>query len=192
MLTGQGLVELDLTMRGLDAAAVKRTLNGNTRFEFTDGAYKGLDVAGTICSVGDKISSLIGGGAGELGAAGETRFSAMGGSARITNGLVRSDDLDIKSPLIRVNGAGEVSLPQDSINYLVKAVLVKACEGQSGSDANQLVGVPLPIRATGSLAEPSFSPDWGALGKELATSKLKDKAGGLLCGELGLPAGGAC
>lgn len=161
MLTGLGQVELDVSMRGLDSESIKKTLNGNISFQFKDGAYKGLDVAGTICSVSDKLGSLLGGGAGELGKAGETRFSAMGGSASITNGLVKSDDLDIKSPLIRVNGVGGVDLPADSIDYLIKAELIEACEGQGAAESNQLVGVPLPIRARGSLGEPKFSPDWG-------------------------------
>lgn len=190
-LSGQGLVEIDVSMRGLDAAAIKKTLNGNTRFEFQDGAYNGLDVAGTICSVSDKLGKLLGGGTGELGTAGETRFSAMGGSASIANGVVTSDHLDIKSPLIRVTGAGEVNLPEDTVDYLVKAELVKACEGQGGTEANQLIGVSLPIRATGSLGDPTFSPDWASLGKELAKSKLKDKAGGLLSGKLPFVGGDA-
>jgi len=188
-LTGQGRLDLDIEMRGLDAAAAKRSLNGTTRFEFKDGTYKGLDVVGTICSVSGKISNLLKGATGEVDTAGETPFSELTGSAAITDGVVVNEDLELRSPLLRVNGAGKIDLPQDALDYLVRAELVAACKGQGGAGADQLVGVPLPIRASGALAEPKFAPDWGALAKSLAGSDVKEKAEELIKDKVKLPAG---
>ncbi|MBT8445968.1 MAG: AsmA-like C-terminal region-containing protein, partial [Gammaproteobacteria bacterium] len=102
-------------------------------------------------------------------------------------------DMEIKSPLIRVNGAGKIDLPADSLDYLARAELVTACQGQGGAGADRLVGVPLPIRLSGTLTEPKFAPDWGALAKEMATSNIKDKAKGLIGDKLKIPglSGGA-
>ena len=193
MITGTGQVKLDISMSGLDGTSAKETLNGSASFLFRDGAYKGLDVIGTICSVGGKIDQLLTGGAKGIAADGETKFAEMGGSATFTNGVMVNEDMEIKSPLIRVNGAGKIDLPGDSLDYLTRAELVTACEGQGGAGADRLVGVPLPIRASGSLTEPRFAPDWAALGKEMATSGLKDKAKGLIGDKLKIPglSGGA-
>jgi len=188
-LTGNARFDLDVTTRGLDAAAAKRSLNGTTRFEFKDGTYQGLDIVGTICSVGGKISQLIKGATGEVDAAGETRFSELTGSTEITDGVVVNEDLELRSPLLRVNGAGKIDLPQDQLDYLVRAELVAACKGQGGASAERLVGVPLPIRATGALAEPKFSPDWGALATSLAGGNVKDKAEALIKDKVKLPSG---
>jgi AsmA protein len=189
-LTGKGGVNIDLNMTGLAAESIKKTLNGDVNFKFKDGAYKGMDIIGTICSVSDKIGSLLKGGAGELNQSGETKFSEMGGSANIVNGVVTNEDLNVKSPLLRVQGTGNVDLPQDRIDYLVNAELVAACEGQTGAGAEQLVGVPLPIRAKGALAEPKLSPDWGALGQQLAQSEVKSKAEALIKDKIPLPSTG--
>ena len=66
------------------------------------------------------------------------------------DGVMHNNDLDVKSPLLRVTGEGQANLVDETVDYLVNAELVQACEGQSGAAADQLVGVPLPIRAQGS------------------------------------------
>ncbi len=186
-LVGVGDVDVDLHMKGLDAAAIKRTLNGDIKVALNDGAYKGVDVIKTICSIGGKLDSLIKGATGELDQSGDTKFSAMSASVVIVDGLANNNDLDVKSPLLRVTGKGGANLPEDTIDYLVTGELVKACEGQGGAGHDQLVGVPLPIRAQGPMASPKIAPDWAGLGKELAGSEIKNKAESLVKDKLKLP-----
>ena len=111
----------------------------------------------------------------------------MSANIVIVDGVATNEDLGVKSPLIRVAGSGKANLPADTIDYLVQAELVTACEGQSGASANQLVGVPLPIRVQGSMSAPKISPDWGALGKELAQSKIQETATALIKVKLNIP-----
>jgi AsmA protein len=117
---------------------------------------------------------------------GDTEFSAMSATIVFVDG-VATNDLDVKSPLLRVTGNGGANLPQDTVDYLVKAGLVKACEGQSGASADKLVGIPLPIRASGPMASPKIAPDWATLGTALAGSKLKKAATSLLKDKLKIP-----
>lgn len=130
---------------------------------------------------------MIKGVTGELDQSGDTEFSALSASIVVVDGVASNDDLDIRSPLLRVGGRGKVNLPEDTIDYLVDAELVKACAGQSGASADQLVGVPLPIRARGPMASPKISPDWAALGQKLAGSQIKDKTESLIKDKLKLP-----
>jgi AsmA protein len=75
------------------------------------------------------------------------------------DGVATNDDFDVKSPLLRVRGSGSANLRQDTVDYLVDAELVKACDGQSGASADKLVGVPLPIREKGLFVSPKIPPD---------------------------------
>ena len=190
-LQGTGAVDVALTLRGLTPDPIKKSLNGTVALSLNDGVYKGVDVIKTICSVGTKIDQLLTGASGELNEDGDTAFSAMSVSVNFTDGVAASDDLDVKSPLVRVNGAGGANLVEETLDYLVMAELVSACEGQAGAAADQLVGVPLPIRARGTFTEPKIAPDWAALGKELAQSGIKDKAENLIKDKLKIPGIGA-
>lgn len=186
-LQGTGAVDVALTLSGLSPTPIKKSLNGTIALSLDDGVYKGVDVIKTICSVGTKIDQLLTGASGELNENGDTAFSAMSVSVNFTDGVAASDDLDVKSPLLRVNGAGGANLVDETLDYLVKAELVSACEGQAGAGADQLVGVPLPIRARGTFTDPKISPDWAALGKELAQSGVRDKAETLIKDKLKIP-----
>ena len=186
-LAGQGTVNIDLRMKGLDADRIKQSLNGNINVALTDGVYKGVDVIGTICSIGGSIDSLIKGATGKLDQSGDTKFSAMSASVAVVDGVATNNDLEVKSPLLRVAGNGNVNLPADTVDYLVEAELVKACEGQSGASGDKLVGIQLPIRAKGPMADPKISPDWAALGTKLAGSKVKDQAESLIKDKLKIP-----
>ena len=50
----------------------------------------------------------------------ETRFTQLGGTAQITNGLVQNNDLKVQSPdLLNVTGKGSADLPKETLNYRV-------------------------------------------------------------------------
>ncbi len=186
-LVGEGNVDVDLRMQGLDADRIKQTLNGTINLALDDGAYRGVDVVKTICSIAGKLDNLIKGASGELNQAGDTEFSALSASITVVDGIANNNDLDVKSPLLRVTGKGSANLGQDTIDYLIKGELVSACEGQGGAGADQLIGIPLPIRAQGPMASPKIAPDWAALVNELARSEIKDKAQDLIKDKLKIP-----
>ncbi len=189
-LLGKGEVHVDVRIAGLSEAQVRRTLNGKANFKFLDGAYKGVDLS--------KLISL-GGSSGNDSEA-RTDFSEMSASLKMKNGVITNKDLQAKSPLLRVNGKGKVDLPKDKIDYLLTTTLVGSLQGQGGKGLKDLSGIPIPVRISGSLADPSYRPDLeAALSakakqqievkkeelKEKATEKLKEKLGGKLKGLFG-------
>ena len=82
----------------------------------------------------------------------------------------------MKSPLLRIGGDGNANLPQEQVNYLVTAKLVASLSGQGGDDLKDLVGVPIPIRITGSFSE----PDWELDLKSVLEEKVKGQAKGVV------------
>jgi AsmA protein len=139
---------------GTNEKELVSNLNGDGAFKFTDGAYKGFDLAGTLRNVG----SL---GIASGGEQPSTDFSEMGGSFTIVNGLLNNQDFKMLAPLVRVAGAGDVNMPPRTLDYQVNAKLVGTTEGQGGDEA--IAGLPIPIRAKGSWDNPKIEVDWASV-----------------------------
>jgi AsmA protein len=172
-LVGKGEVHADVRMTGLSEAEIRRSLNGTARFAFNDGAFKGVNIAQIV----REASSRLGLGSGSLdsGTPGQTDFTELSGSFDIRDGVISNRDLSAKSPLLRIEGKGEVDLPQDRIDYLVTTNLVGTLEGQGGRTRDELAGVPIPIRVTGPLTSPSYRPDLEAALSAKAKAQIEEK-----------------
>ena len=172
-LIGRGELYVDVRMVGLSEAEIRRSLNGTSRFVFKDGALKGVNIAQVIREGSSKLG--LGGDKLDLGTPGQTDFTEISASLTMTNGVIKNDDLQAKSPLLRIAGKGEVDLPKDSIDYLITTELVKSLEGQGGKGRDDLAGIPIPVRVTGPLSKPSYRPDLEAALSAKAKAQLEEK-----------------
>ena len=94
------------------------------------------------------------------------------------------------SPLLRVNGKGNANLPKETLDYGLRVSIVGTSKGQGGKELEELKGVTIPIKITGTFSEPKPSVDLAAIVKEQATGELKAKAEEKLKEELGDDLGG--
>ena len=172
-LTGRGELDADVSMVGLTEAEIRSSLNGTSRFAFRDGAVKGVNIAQVIRQGSQALG--LGGDNQSTGTPGQTDFSELSGSLTMSNGVIKNRDLQAKSPLLRVEGNGEVDLPRDAIDYLVVTELVGSLEGQGGKGRDELSGIPIPVRVKGSLANPSYKPDLEAALSAKAKAQLEEK-----------------
>jgi AsmA protein len=168
-LTGRAQMSARLTATGSAPEAIQKTLNGNASFAFTDGAVKGVNLAGLIRDAHAKLRGQPGSGGD---APQQTDFASLSGTAKITNGVIDNRDLALKSPVFRVAGAGTADLPKQAVDYLVKASIVGSLQGQGGQEISELKGVTIPVRIKGSLTDPGYSVDVASL----ATEQVKQKA----------------
>ena len=93
----------------------------------------------------------------------------------MTNGIVRNRDLLAKSPLLRVEGTGDVNLPAESLEYLVTAKVVGSLEGQGGKGLSDLKGVPIPVQLTGTFTKPEYKIRLDKVVQKSAEKKVKKK-----------------
>ncbi|MEJ1365802.1 MAG: AsmA family protein [Candidatus Sedimenticola sp. (ex Thyasira tokunagai)] len=158
---GKGKFNAKLSSRGNSVNAIKRSLGGNLDFSFENGAVKGFNLAQSIRDAKAKI----GGGSApqQSQAVPQTDFSELTGSAVIAKGVLTNKDLLAKSPYLRVNGAGQVNLVAETLDYKVKAVVVSTEKGQGGEGLDDLKGVPIPVHLTGPYASPDYSFDFGSV-----------------------------
>ena len=167
ILEGKGDLKLNLTMNGLEPDLIKKTLNGTAGFIFYDGAIKGINLAANARNfesilTGKKDTSVQ-----------KTDFSELSGNAHITNGVIKNDDFNLMSQLVRVHGKGTVNLPQQTINYLLNAKLVQSLKGQGGMSFDRLPGVPVGIKLTGDLTNPKKEVRLGKALKQIANIDLE-------------------
>ncbi|MDH3288109.1 MAG: AsmA family protein [Betaproteobacteria bacterium] len=172
-LEGRGDVSLDVTGRGNTVSALKKALNGNAAIKLADGAIKGIDVAGTLRNVKSKLGALKGQHTQAASGSQKTDFSELSGTFNIKNGVARNNDLQGKSPLLRLAGEGEIDIGQETLNYLVKASVVATSKGQSGRELTDLTGITVPVRLTGTFAKPSYSIDFSGVAGDVAKRELQ-------------------
>ena len=173
LLEGRGTVVLDLQARGQTLSEFKKTLAGSASLSLRDGALKGINLAQSL----REIKARIGQGQSTQAAqaAQKTDFSELAASFKIAGGVARSDDLRMKSPFLRLSGAGEVDLPGGQLNYLARVSAVASGQGQGGKDAADLKGLTLAVRASGPFDALKYQLDWGAMLQESAKAQIEEK-----------------
>lgn len=177
MLSGKGTLNLDITIQGNSVNALKKSLNGNAAINLADGAVKGIDIAGTIRGVKDKLNFMK-----QANVTGDktkrTDFAEMSASFTIKNGVAHNEDLNIKAPLFRIAGDGDIDIANQTINYTAKPTVVNSLKGQGGSDLGLLNGLTIPIKVTGTFAKPNYALDFSGLAAGIAKNKLLENVGG--------------
>ncbi|MGE0314524.1 MAG: AsmA family protein [Lautropia sp.] len=171
LLEGKGDVKLDLATSGATVDALKRALDGTASIRLADGAIKGINLGEQIRNA----QALLGKGnaaSTKTDTAQKTDFTEMSVSFRIDDGIATSNDLDAKSPLLRLGGDGHIDIPASRIDYTARVSVVGTAKGQDGRDLDELRGVTIPVVLTGPFAALEWKIDWVTAGREALKGKL--------------------
>lgn len=176
ILDGRGNVSLDVHGTGTTIPALERSLAGSARIALRDGAIRGIDLGKVLQQVQTTIAAVRGGGASALeqqSAGGEkTAFSSLDASFAIRDGVAHNDDLDVRSPLLRVGGSGRIDLPDSTLDYLLRISLVGTLAGQGGAERSALRGVTIPVRVRGPMASLSYRVEVADLARDAVKQEL--------------------
>ena len=174
-LSGEAIVSADITTTGGSVNELTRNLNGQFVSDFTDGAINGINIGYQL----RRAKSLFTNAAETSNEpVSKTDFSALHLSAVINNGIIQSDDLDIRAPALRISGAGTVNLPDEYVDYTVNPGVVGTVQGQGGKDLEDLKGVTanIPIRGTFDELSNDFSGTVFAAIKNDFSNRAEDAA----------------
>jgi AsmA protein len=161
-VSGRGNVDLKASARGAALDAVMQTLNGHFDANLANGALEGVDLGYVI---GQAQVLLNHGPAPTESRPPRTKFDAFKMSAQITNGIAKTTDLVISSPVLKVTGQGSANLVNKGIDFQMLASVLKA-PGASVAD--------IPVKVAGTYTDPTFKPDVQALAKGALKDKLQD------------------
>jgi AsmA protein len=151
-LEGTGELGVNVAAQGASQRQMVGSLGGNAKLLFTNGAIRGINIPQMMRSLGS--NPLTGWSGGE---AQKTDFSSFSASFQIAKGVASNSDLQMVGPLVRMTGAGTISMPSQSIDYKVRPKLVASLEGQGG--ALDLSGLDIPVIIKGPWSNPQIYPD---------------------------------
>jgi AsmA protein len=182
MLSGTGTVNIDIATQGNTVNTFKKNLAGNSSLALADGALKGIDIAGKIRDIKSKVN-LLKGNAVETASdeKQKTDFSELNASFNIKNGIAHNEDLNMKAPILRLakgDSFGDINIGNQTLNYTAAPTIVKSIKGQGGENLDELAGISIPLKISGTFSDPKFGLDTQAIVTGLAKSKLLEKVGG--------------
>ncbi|MGH6785073.1 MAG: AsmA-like C-terminal region-containing protein, partial [Sphingomicrobium sp.] len=184
-LEGKGDVTLDVTTAGASVNAMKSALNGTAKVNLRDGSVKGINIGEILrrgrTMLGGSPSAAAGG--APSAAAGQsaddksqkTDFTELSASFTIKNGVAHNEDLDARAPLFRLGGAGDINIPQSSLNYVAKASVVATSQGQGGRERDRLAGLTVPVKLSGTFDDLKYDVDFRGMAGEAAKSQVGEK-----------------
>ncbi|MDO6525504.1 AsmA family protein [Motilimonas sp. 1_MG-2023] len=161
-LAGTMNASINLTGTGLTDPQIRKSLAGEAKLKFTDGALHGINIAQMV----RKGKAQLKGQSVDEVAEKKTDFSALTGSFQIGKGVARTQDIKMESPALRVNGKGHTNLVSESLDFLVDVTVVGSLKGQGGKSEDELAGFNVPIKVSGSWQAPAFALDMEALLKQ--------------------------
>lgn len=173
LLEGRGDVALNITTRGTTVASMKKALGGTASLSLRDGAIKGINLAQTMRDA--KVKLGMADSTQAANASQKTDFSELTASFNIASGVAHNDDLAMKSPYIRLRGAGDIDVGGGQMNYLAKATVVNSDEGQGGAGLGQLKGLTVPVRVSGTFENLSYKIEWGAMLEDATKAQIEAK-----------------
>ncbi|WP_116473100.1 AsmA family protein [Zobellella maritima] len=172
-LAGSADLTLDLQGRGLDADSVKQSLKGSSQLRIRDGALYGVNIPALLRRGYAQVKGLP---LPDEDAVKKTDFSALTADFIVGKGLISTDNLRMASPLLRLHGAGEARLQDSSLDFLLDTAIVGTLKGQDGKTLDELKGITIPLRITGTYQEPKYGLDMQLVFERYLQDKVDKEA----------------
>ncbi|PSW04129.1 AsmA family protein [Photobacterium rosenbergii] len=170
-LAGTGDITVNVSGTGLAEKRIRENIAGTIDIRFADGAIYGVNVPEMIR---EARATLKGQKAEYVKEEKKTDFSAMSSTINLGKGVASTNNLDIDSPLLRINGNGSTSLVDETIDFAVNTSVVATSKGQGGKDIDEVADLTVPIDVKGNWSEPAFSLNIAQLLKQ--NNELEQKA----------------
>lgn len=144
-LIGNADFQMNFLAVGNNMHDIMNGLSGSGRFAIGQGELRGLDLAGMLRNLDLSFE----------GEGKKTIFNEAGASFTIDGGVLHNNDLALVADRIRADGAGQIGLGAQTLDYRVTpAAFLSGDESQ---------GITVPVIIEGTWADPKFRPDLQAL-----------------------------
>jgi AsmA protein len=183
-VSGIGTMNLKLAARGIDSTAMIGNLNGSGNIELNDGVLQGVDVAKILEQVEVMFQTRR---PAQIDRGQQTPFDTFSSTLSVNNGVVRSNDLEITAPGIRITGKGTViDLNSNLLNYDLVAS-ADASTATRGEEEYNIGGYSIPIKCSGSANDPTCIPNIEEIIKVAVQQEVQRQIGNVLQRALGVP-----
>ncbi len=174
-ITGTINGSFKLSGRGENLAAIQRSLGGSMSMELIDGAWEGTDLWYELRRARALYKQEP---APEPELPARTQFSSVKATGPVTDGVFRNDDLFAQLPFMQLTGRGSVDFAAAEVDYRMTARILENPEFATDATAEELeefTEAKIPLRITGSLADPTIAPDIEEMLKEEVKEKVEEE-----------------
>lgn len=172
-LEGRADVTAELATRGATASALKQALGGTVQLAVRDGAIKGINIA----EIARQARALRKGGIESMQAVKteKTDFSELTASFAVRSGVAHNEDLSVKSPFVRVGGAGDIDIAHGTLQYVAKASVVATSTGQGGKDLAGARSLTIPVKVSGPFDAVRYEIDYKSMVADAAKEEVRKR-----------------
>lgn len=161
-LTGKGNLALDLNAVGDSVGALRKTVNGRVSLALAPGSLAGIDLRAALLEGKNELGT---GSIAQIRAAkftDKTEFSELKVLFNIKDGSAVGNSFEMKSPLIRTVGEGDIDFGSGDIDYRLNSAVSSVINRKAAGGLAWYKGITVPIRVNGSYAAPSIALDFGS------------------------------
>ena len=161
--------------RGESLEAIQRSLGGTMSMELIDGAWEGTDLWYELRRARALYKQEP---APEPKLPARTQFSSVKATGPVSDGVFRNDDLFAQLPFMQLTGKGSVDFAAAEVDYRMTARILDNPEfvaDVSPEELEEFTAAEIPLRITGSLADPSIAPDIEEMLKKEVKKKVEDE-----------------
>ncbi|PSW61709.1 AsmA family protein [Photobacterium kishitanii] len=166
-LAGKANITADLNGRGLSEANIRHNIAGSIKVNISDGAVYGVNIADMLRNAKAKLKGQADSGADT---AKKTDFSALTTTLMLGKGIASTNNFQLASPLLAINGQGQTNLIDEGIDLTINTKIVA-----SGKGLDEIKGISVPIHVSGYWQQPKYRLNIKDLFKNNAALESKAK-----------------
>jgi uncharacterized protein involved in outer membrane biogenesis len=174
VLTGTAAASLDVSGRGTTAERVIASTTGTTRIDVADGTVARLGLVRTVV-----VATSGRSGAREQAGGGSEKFSKLGATFAIANGVARTEDMRFESPDVLLAAVGNVRLDGQNVELSGPLQLSEALSKQAGRDLVRYTAqdgrVTVPVTVEGPVDDLKVGVGLTELAKRAVMNKATDE-----------------
>ncbi|MDH5785054.1 MAG: AsmA family protein [Chromatiales bacterium] len=170
-VTGAATMQAKLTAQGLTPQSVRSSLNGNGSFKFANGTVNGINIGQKIRDAYAMYKKAPKPEAQQSA----TDFANLSGSFSAKDGLITTSDLTVDSPMLQVDGKGDVNLVSERLDLRLDTVLAHDEKDLAAGGAKELQGTRIPLTIKGTFSDPKFGVDFGSIFKAKVDAEVEKK-----------------
>ena len=174
VMTGTAAAALDVSGRGTTAERVIASTNGTTRLDVTDGTVTKLGLVRTVI-----VATSGRAGAGTTSGSGSEKFSKLGATFNIANGVAKTDDMRFESPDVLLAAVGTVQLDGRNVQLSGPLQLSDELSQQAGRDLVRYTAqdgrVTVPVTVEGPVDNLKVGVGLTDLARRAVTNKATEE-----------------
>ena len=175
-LAGKSDVAMDISAEGSSIGALRKTLSGNVSFALARGSLAGINIRKALLDGKDDLGTRNKARVHEARFSERTDFSGLKAVFNILEGSSRSNSFDMRSPLFRISGEGDLAIDSGNFNYRLAATVASTLKQRSAGELAELRGVTVPLLVSGSWATPSIALDFAAASGGIVPKRIAANA----------------